>query len=148
MAFALDTNLLVLLVVGKTNRTLVDKHKNTRHDFDQADYDRLLGILGAERRLVVVPHVLAETSSLLRQHREPERGALMRSFSRVVGDPDERHPPFREAALDPVFARLGLTDATVLGSLPAGTTLLTTDLDLFLEAQKRSFPAINFNWSR
>lgn len=43
----IDSNLLVLLVVGTASRDYVAKHKNTKENFDVDDFE-LLGLILAE----------------------------------------------------------------------------------------------------
>ena len=74
--FLIDANLLVLFVVGKTDRQLIAKHRRLR-EFSVDDYDRLVGILRMVDQLVVTPNTLTETSNLLAQHTEPERSRFL-----------------------------------------------------------------------
>ena len=62
----LDTNLLLLLVVGLTDPALIGKHKRTR-SFEVTDYDLLVNVLSGYNEIVVTPHILTETSNLLSQ---------------------------------------------------------------------------------
>ncbi|MFN3326862.1 MAG: hypothetical protein ACK5AZ_25495 [Bryobacteraceae bacterium] len=58
-----DTNLLVLLVVGSVDRERVSRFKRTS-DYSSADWDLLTGILEQISQRYTVPHVLAEVSAL------------------------------------------------------------------------------------
>jgi hypothetical protein len=49
-----------------------------------------------------------------------------------------------DAAEDPIFLRLGLTDSVLLQEAFSTHVLLTADLDLYLEAARRGRNAINF----
>ena len=55
----IDTNLLVLLVVGSVDRELVDTHPRTQR-FTPEDYDRLSGIIDLLKRVFVTPNTLTE----------------------------------------------------------------------------------------
>ena len=52
----IDTNLLVLLVVGITERSLIQKHKRTRN-FEVEDFDLLTGVLSNFDEIIVTPHI-------------------------------------------------------------------------------------------
>ena len=52
--------------------------------------------------------------------------------------------PSATAAEDTAFLRLGITDAAFL-DVSVNHTLLTADLDLYLEASRRGQNAVNFN---
>ena len=58
-----DTNLLVLLVVGSVNRDRIETFKRTSK-YTKADYDLLTRVLGAFQKIYTVAHVLAEVSNL------------------------------------------------------------------------------------
>jgi hypothetical protein len=58
-----DTNLLVLLIVGSVNRDRVSRFKRTS-GYLSADWDLLIGILEQISRRYTLPHVLAEVSAL------------------------------------------------------------------------------------
>ena len=63
----IDANLLVLLVVGRTRRSLIADHKRLS-SFTAEDYDLLLSVIGS-RTIVVTPNTLTEASNLLKQRR-------------------------------------------------------------------------------
>ena len=64
-AIVIDTNLMVLLVVGSASEDFITKHRRLK-GYTVDDF-RLLGLLIAEYSdMVLVPHILAEVSSLVR----------------------------------------------------------------------------------
>ena len=75
--YFLDTNLLVLLIVGSESRELIPKHRRLEH-FTVDDFDILAEFLENADRLYVTPNTLTETSNLVGQHGEPERSLFMR----------------------------------------------------------------------
>ena len=68
--YFLDTNLLVLLVVGSESRELISKHRRLEH-YSAEDYDILVELLQNAENLFVTPNTLTETSNLVSQHGEP-----------------------------------------------------------------------------
>lgn len=151
MKLLLDTNLLVLLVVGLTDRGLILKHKRTR-TFEPADYDLLLEMLTGFDTVVVTPHVLAEASNLLAQIGEPALTALRTTFAALVEAQEEVYVVAKTSVRQPTFLRLGLTDTAILeltaGPAEGRLALLTTDVGLYLEAAKTNPLAENFNHLR
>lgn len=143
----LDANLLVLLIVGRTNRNLILKHKRTK-TFEEADYDLLVGILSRYDTIVVTPHILAEASNLVSQIGEPAYSSIRPTFSDLVQNQEEIYLESREGVKHPAFVRLGLTDASILQVIRSDIPLLTTDVGLYLEAAKVNPSAINFNHLR
>ena len=67
-----DSNLLVLLIVGSAGKYLIAKHRRLRQ-FSAADYDTLADMISKVDRVFVTPNTLTEASNLLAQHRDPER---------------------------------------------------------------------------
>ncbi len=142
-----DSNLLVLLVVGLTSRELITRHKRTKI-FEQDDYDLLVKILSSYDVIVVTPHVLAETSNLVSQIGEPALEAVRLTFSKLIQDQKEVYYSSRDSVKHPAFVRLGLTDASILQLAKSAIPLLTTDVGLYLEAYKLNSSTINFNHLR
>ena len=66
-----DANLLVLLVVGETDKKLIVKHRRLR-EFDEDDYERLVRLINQVDKVLVTPNTLTEASNLLAYHGEPE----------------------------------------------------------------------------
>jgi hypothetical protein len=65
-SIVIDTNLLVLLVVGLTNRNYIRQHKRCS-EFTEDHYEVLSDTIGQFRELIVTPNTLSEASNLLRQ---------------------------------------------------------------------------------
>lgn len=142
----LDTNVLLLLVAGLTDRRIIAKHKNLS-SFAIADFDVLQKTIRDFQSVTTTSHVLAEASNLLGQHRDPERTWLFETLKWLIEERLEERPiSSREAAQRPEFLRLGLTDGGLLESIAPGTKALTADLDLYLAILNfQSDGAINFN---
>ena len=58
---------MVLLVAGRTDRSLVTKHRRLR-EFTTEDYDRLVDLIIRFGTVFVTPNTLTEASNLLAQH--------------------------------------------------------------------------------
>lgn len=142
----LDTNLLVLLIVGLYDPQYIDKHKKLE-DYSLDDFESLLILIdGAD--LVVTSNVLTEASNLLwltgTPHKEQIR-SFLRSF---IEDSIEHNLISKTTAESPYFMQLGLTDAGIL-DIPRGTgTILTVDLDLHVAALERGLETDNFTHYR
>lgn len=63
----IDTNLLVLLLVGTYDRNRVERTKRIRDRFRAEDFDILTAVLNQFETQVTTPHILTETSNLLGQ---------------------------------------------------------------------------------
>lgn len=82
-AVVIDTNLMVLLIVGSASREYIPKHKHlsgyTVDDFD------MLGLLLSEfSDIVLLPHIVSEVSSLSRQIDEPARTKIQSALRTLI----------------------------------------------------------------
>ena len=143
----LDTNLLVLLIVGMTSRAYIARHKRLRA-FQEEDFDLLTGFVLSASRTVVTPNTLTETSNLLRQIDEPARGQIYRQFQRVVGTAREHYVETKRVAGRAEFLWLGLTDSALFEAANEGYEILTTDSSFHSAATRQGLKVINFNHHR
>lgn len=142
----LDTHLLVLLLVGSYDRDLIRRHKRCS-DFDEVDLDLLLAEVARSSGLLLLPHVLAEASSLIRLIGDPIRTALSHHLSRFMAGQRESYVRSAAAADHEQHGALGLTDCVMLvGRKDA--TLLTKDFDLYRSAQATGRKVVNFTHLR
>jgi hypothetical protein len=144
---ALDTNLLILLVVGSVSQRLVTTHKRLAA-YGLDDWRLLLDSLG-DSEIVITPNAMTEASNLIVQGvREPHRSELRRALRDLICGAEERYARSAEASAAPEYDRLGLADAAWLETIADDTELLTVDLDLYLAASHRGLKARNFNHLR
>ena len=144
LGYFVDANLLILLVAGSVDPRIVAKHRRL-NGFSTDDYDFLLVVLNEVPQIFVTPNTLTETSNLLRQHGEPERSLLIDRLAYLIEESDEVVVASAQAATNPYFRQLGLTDAALLESISPQTPLLTVDGDLYVAAlTKGENEAVNF----
>ena len=141
----IDTNLLVLLIVGSVDRKQVGRHRRARQ-FAPEDYDRLSLTIGVLERVLVTPNTLTEASNLL-ESRSDRR--FLDRLRLVVEGSDEIVVASVEAVRNHMFPRLGLTDAVLLEAVSEERPLITVDLDLYVAAlSKGGEAAFNFSHFR
>jgi hypothetical protein len=146
-AVLLDSNLLVLWIVGTTARRYVSQHKRLRA-YTEDDFDLLLRLLRPMSAIIVTPNTLTEASNLVSQIAEPARTHIALTFRALVGIIEERYVDSRRAVDQAEFPRLWLTDSGILDQLTDTQVLLTADLGLYLAALQRGHDAVNFNHLR
>ncbi len=144
----IDSNLLVLLVVGRVGRGLITKHRRLQ-EYTADDYDILVELLRPADQVFVTPNTLTEASNLLGQHANPERSRFFDTLQFFINESEEVVVASVDASSNDVFEQLGLTDAALLQVITAETPLLTVDLDLYLAAlRKEAASVINFTHLR
>ena len=143
-----DTNLMVLLVVGSASKEYIAKHKRLQ-DYSADDFE-LLGLLIAEfSEIVIMPHILAEVSSLARQIKNPARAKVQNALRTLITTATELTIQSASGAQRAEFDELGLTDAVILhlcnmsinGISP---TLITCDTDLANSAHSLGYSVIDY----
>jgi hypothetical protein len=144
----MDTNLLLLLVVGRAAPQWIGQHSRLKK-YSVNDFNILVEAISKGRSLLVIPHCIAEASNLLPQGiLEPLRSGLYQALKMFVDNCDEEYIPSSHAATQDAYLRLGITDAAWLSALNEQTILLTDDNDLYLAASNFGHEVINFSHYR
>lgn len=143
----LDTNVLVLFAVGTVNRRRIETFKRTRQ-YTIRDFDLLLSLITQWKSLFTVPHVLAEVSNLTNLS-GAERPQVRQILKETISVLTEVSIPSVRASLDPIYPSLGLVDAAIATvAREHRCTVLTDDLDLYLQLAKDGVGVINFTHFR
>jgi rRNA-processing protein FCF1 len=143
----IDTNVLLLYVVGSYDPGAIPRHKRTDR-FVPADYALLLNVFDRFDRVVTTPHVLTETNSLAGQAPEHHKAGIMRAFKVVAARLSEEYTPARVLADNPSFTRFGIADCAVLHEARGRHLVLTDDFRLTQLLQHQGTDVINFNHLR
>jgi hypothetical protein len=143
----LDAHMIVLFVVGSFDKNLIPKFKRTK-TYTTQDFDILKKLLSSIRRIIVTPHILAETNSLLGQLPENICTECRRSqFLKFLEAASEEYVPSRDASAAPTFTKFGLSDSTIFVASEK-YAVLTDDFPLAGILQKLGRTVINFNHLR
>ena len=139
---AIDTNILLLLIVGRFDRASISRIRSTRH-FSVADYDLLESFTARFQQVVTTPQVLTETSNLI--GRDFHRRQWLKIFdvlASMINGLTEVSVPSVSLSAHRYFNQLGLADVSLL--LLKDTLVLTDDFRLmnFMYSQGRE--VINF----
>ena len=107
-----DTNLLLLGVVGNFDRRLIGQKRLDL--FTVEDLELLNQFILLAKRLITTPGILTETSNFAAQLiDEKRRTELFQRFGFAITGFDERYERSAVICEQPVFLRLGLTDAAI-----------------------------------
>lgn len=140
----IDTNLLLVLLVGAADR----EQKRTRQ-YSLSDYDTLAYYVAGFHHVVVTPNVLTEVSNLAGQLAEPLRTRVLAQLGNfATTQATERYIPSREAVREGDFPRLGLTDASLVLAAAEKVAVLTDDLTLYVKLLEEDVYVVNFNHLR
>lgn len=142
----LDTNLLILLVVGLVDPRLIEKHKKLKI-YSKEDFNLLMGILETCRRLIVTPHILAETSNLAVHGMYDD--FEIRTFLALKGLTlnekfSEAHESMKNITDHDGFVKFGVSDIGLLQVLNNEFVLLTDDWKLSGYAEDKGYDVLNY----
>jgi hypothetical protein len=149
----IDTNLLVLFIVGTVNAQRIRDFKRTS-GYDRAAYDLLIEVMASFTRLYTIAPVMAEVSNLTDLNGQ-ERLAARQVLAETIAVVEEPHIASLRASKNRSYIDLGLTDAAISeAAREYKFAVLTDDLDLFLSLGSEGLPVAKFshlrerNWER
>lgn len=124
----IDTNLLIVLLAGKTDKSFIQKIKATKSYTDE-DY-LLLKKIVKHFKLITTSHVLTEASNLCEKVDKFYKEKVFSSFSQLVQDIIEVQVSSKEITNTQIFSKLGLTDSVLINLSSKGVVVLTDDFEL------------------
>ena len=140
----IDTNILLLWLVGSTNKARITQFNRTQN-FVPEDYELLVEIFHTFRKILVTPNILTEVSNLINQLGEPERSKCFSVFARDIVQLDEIYIDSHTIAATDKFPKFGLTDCGIVNVAKESYLVLTDDLKLASYLQNIGIDALNFN---
>jgi len=122
-----DTNLLVLFVVGNLDRNKVGQHRRLRQ-FDNFDLGRVNELAKRHAKHVSTPSVLSEVSNHLNSGDQEIVSGAGEALSYYIQKLDEIYVPSRDLVTQAWFRKLGLADAAIIDAArETGSTVLTSE---------------------
>lgn len=144
----IDTNLLLLLLLGRFDPKRIGKASNTSR-YTKDDYALLTWYVEPFPGLIATPNILTEVSNLCGHWSEPLKTVYFRYLAQEIQKFVERYLPSSSVSLSETFVQHGLTDASISALLREENHLvLTDDLRLYVQLISDGFDAINFNHLR
>ena len=140
----IDTNILLLYLVGRVNRERIPRFKRTAQ-FVPEDYDRLLKLFNNFQKVIATPNIMTEVNSLANQLGEPERTQCLNLFTWLISQIAEEYIESSIVARHNVFCRFGLTDCGIMLLAKDKYLVLTDDLKLHLYLKAMGIDTVNFN---
>jgi hypothetical protein len=140
---AVDSNLLLLLVVGNWNVRFIATHKRLS-GFNVEDFYLVRDFVASFQSVVTTPHVLAEVSNLAGMATGYAKESIYNQFANVILTLDEKHITSASVSALSEFSIFGLTDAvlcTVCSTMP----LLTEDRKLASHMRRKGLNALTLD---
>ncbi len=140
----IDTNILLLWLVGSTNKARITQFNRTQN-FEPRDYELLAYVFKKFQRILTTPNILTEVSNLINQLGEPERSRCFSIFARDIVKLDEIYTDSHAITATDKFSKFGLTDCGIVNVAKDNYLVLTDDLKLASYLQSLGIDTINFN---
>lgn len=131
----LDTNVLLLLLIGHLDPKLIEKFSPTTGRYRKEDFDILKKVIGCFKSIIITPHIIAEISNI--SMREMDGRGLHAYFHSVINTlkSAEEQNVETKLLLDvgvKIISTFGFTDTAMLEiSKREMVPLLTDDSRLF-----------------
>jgi hypothetical protein len=125
-------------------------HKNLNSDYTDDDFDFLGLIVSGFSDIILLPHILAEVSSLARQIKRPAKSHIQMKLREMVEITTEIPIPSLLGVRRDEFDVFGLTDAVILHSCATRfaeleITLLTADAKLANQANALGYSVLLYS---
>lgn len=143
----IDTNLLLLYLIGMLDSRLIARFRRTQA-FTPDEYEWLAQFIRQFKRVITTRTVLAEVNSLANQLPEWTKPQFYAVFSQQIVLLDERYVPSRRICTHEHFAKCRLTDAAIMSIPQKRLLVLTADAQLATFLDSLRVDNINFNHLR
>ncbi len=144
----IDTNLLLLYLVGVYDLSFIAKFKRTRK-YSIEDFNAVSGLAENFRELVTTPQILAEISNLSFQMPESKIGKYFTCLVGVLEKAREHYVEKNQLIRSNLLARIGFTDVSIIeAAKQANYLVLTDDLKAAGYLQASRCDVINLNHIR
>ena len=134
-----DSELLILYIVGSTNHRLLGNTKITSN-FDENDFILVTEVLDAFKHRITSPHILTEVSDLLGETNE-----FHHTLQKFIEFADEKNLPSIEIAKGDSFLKLGLADSAIIEISKDSYLVFTDDQDLYGYLANIGIDAVKFS---
>lgn len=147
----IDTNLLLVLLVGNVDRRQVGRIGRTEK-YTREDYERITDVLGYFNRFIIVPQVLTEAGNMLKRNCPTASTLLdlsleLSRFVHAVATRESRSSSKR-ITIHPAFEELGYADAAILNAAAGRHLVFTDDGPLQGRAWSSGVDVLPFEWLR
>ncbi len=125
----IDTNALIILLIGVVDPNLFKTHKRTSI-YEEQDFHDLISFIGDIQHLVVLPNVWTEVDNLLNGFNKSHKDKYVEELTNIIKLTTEKFLESETATKSYGFFDLGLTDSLLLEYSSECELLITSDSSL------------------
>ncbi len=142
-----DTNLLLLYVIGLSDVNLIDSFKRTQN-YSKIDFSRLFELIQGFHIRVTSPNVLTEVSNLCNSLYGRNKQVAWFHLNQIVKDSNEIFLESEDFTCKIENYQFGLTDSVIMEICKSQFLLLTDDIRLSEYFRSKGGAVLNFNHIR
>lgn len=125
----IDTNSLIVLILGLIDPKLINKHPRTSI-YSEEDFHRLIELIPDFDNLLVLPNIWTEVDNLLKRQIGRRKYVYLSSLKVLTERSTEKYLETREVVVNQTMFDLGLTDTAILEIAQDCNLLITSDSKL------------------
>lgn len=141
MRLLLDTNVLLLVVVGSLKPEKVGGRRLEAFDMD--DFALVAGLAVKTPKHISTPHILAEVSNYLGSGDQKLVDGGTRFLAEYISRLEEIFVPAQKVITSPEFHALGLTDAAIHHLADTATRVVSVDYHLCNRLSQKGVETVN-----
>ena len=144
----IDTNLLLVFLVGCVDPELITKFNRTNSRYCKDDFKILDDFIAKFKKFATTPNILTEVSNLGGQLKDNAKYRFFAFLAQFIQKVTEKYIPSSEISKDDLFIKFGITDRGIFELDKSEHLILTDDYKLASFCGKLGFDSINFNHLR
>jgi hypothetical protein len=139
-----DTNLFVLLLVGRYDRSKIPNFRATQK-YGEYVYSALENLLAYFAKLHTTINITTEVDNLSRQVGKGERAGISRTLAELVDKLHESAFESRQLVHHPFHGEIGIADCSILEMADRDILVVTDDLPLTIILERNRRAVINLS---
>lgn len=122
----IDSNSLILLLIGCIDEELIANHKRTSI-FTKQDYHNLLYLITDIKEILVLPNIWTEVDNLLNRFSGNYKWPYITEIRKIISQTTENYLSSKTGVDSMYFENIGLTDSLILELAKDCELLITSD---------------------
>lgn len=143
----IDTNLLLVYLIGTIDKNLIENFKRTTK-YIKEDYDVLDAFISNFESIITTPNIMTEVNNLATCLSDSYKYRFYQIFHTLINKSEETYLASSTISIQDEFSVLGITDTGILSHFVKEYLLLTDDFTLSNYFASKSGDVINFNHIR
>lgn len=143
----IDTNALVLLIIGLIDKSMILRHKRTS-DYSIDDFNQLMLLIASPSMLIAPTNVWSEVDNLLNKFKGSHKSEYYLLLKKLIIETTEEYIMTQSIMETKAFQSIGVTDSILLELSIKTGRLITSDYDLTNIARNKGVRVYNLHEER